>query len=129
MLRLVPNELREASYALGVPKWKTIVKVVIPTAIAGIVTGITLSVARVIGETAPLLLVAGLAQDINTNPFEGRMTTLPVMAYYGYQTPGVPPEAGYERGWAAALTLVLIVAILFSIARIVAKVLQPKGLR
>ena len=129
MLRLVPNELREASYALGVPKWKTIVKIVIPTAIAGILTGVTLAIARVIGETAPLLLVAGLAQDPNTNPLEGRMTTLPVMAYYGYQTPGYPPEAGYDRGWAAALVLVLIVALLFLLARLLAKALQPKGLR
>lgn len=129
MLRLVPNELREASYALGVAKWRTIVKVVIPTAVAGIITGVTLAIARVIGETAPLLLVAGLAQDVNLNPFEGRMTTLPVMAYYGYQTPGFPPEFGYERGWTAALVLVIIVAVLFTIARIVAKVLQPKGLR
>ena len=129
MLRLVPNELREASYALGVPKWKTIVKVVIPTAIAGIITGVTLAIARVIGETAPLLLVAGLAQDTNLNPFEGRMTTLPVMAYYGYQQPGFPPEPGYERAWTAALVLVLIVVFLFTVARILARVLQPKGLR
>ncbi len=129
MLRLVPNELREASYALGVTKWRTIVKVVIPTAIAGILTGITLAIARVIGETAPLLLVAGLAQETNWNPLEGRMTTLPIMAYYGYQTPGFPPEAGYERGWTAALVLVIIVAILFTLARILANVLKPKGLR
>ncbi len=129
MLRLVPNELREASFALGVPKWKTIIRIVIPTAIAGIVTGVTLAIARVIGETAPLLLVAGLAQDLNTNPLEGRMTTLPVMAYYGYQTPGYPPEAGYDRGWTAALVLVLIVALLFLLARLLAKALQPKGLR
>ncbi len=129
MLRLVPNELREASAALGVPKWRTIVKVVLPTAIAGLLTGVTLAIARVIGETAPLLITAGLAQDTNLNPFEGRMTTLPVMAYYGYAAPGYPPEAGYDRGWTAALVLVLIVVTLFAIARILTKVLQPKGLR
>ena len=56
MLRIVPNELREASYALGVPKWRTIVKVVLPTALAGIVTGVMLAIARIIGETAPLLI-------------------------------------------------------------------------
>ena len=128
MLRLVPNELREASFALGVSKWRTIVRVVIPTAIAGILTGVTLAIARVIGETAPLLIVAGLAQDTNYNPFTGRMTSLPVMAYYGYQTPGLPPEAGYDRGWAAALTLVIIVATLFFIARVISAVLKPKGL-
>ncbi|MFP3906121.1 MAG: phosphate ABC transporter permease PstA [Acidimicrobiales bacterium] len=129
MLRLVPNELREASYALGVPKWRTITKVVLPTAVAGILTGVTLAVARVIGETAPLLLVAGLAQDTNLDPFEGRMTTLPVMAYYGYAAPGFPPEPGYDRGWTAALVLVLIVVFLFTTARVLAKILQPKGLR
>lgn len=129
MLRLVPNELREASYALGVPKWKTIVKVVIPTAIAGILTGITLAIARVIGETAPLLVTVGLAQSTNYNPLDGRMTTLPVYTYYQYVQPGIPTEAGQDRAWAAALALVLIVAILFTTARVLATVLKPKGLR
>jgi phosphate transport system permease protein len=127
MLRLVPNELREASYALGVPKWKTIVKVVLPTAIAGILTGVTLAIARVIGETAPLLVTAGVAQDTNLNPFSGRMTTLPVYTYNSYKFPTLPPEASVDRAWAAALTLVVIVAILFAIARILAAVLKPKG--
>ncbi len=129
MLRLVPNELREASYALGVPKWKTIVKVVIPTAIAGIITGIVLAIARVIGETAPLLVTAGLAQGVNWNPFDGRMTTLPVFTYYQYVQPGLPPEAGQERAWTGALVLILIVMILFSLARVLSTVLKPKGLR
>jgi phosphate transport system permease protein len=129
MLRLVPNELREASYALGVPKWKTIVKVVIPTAIAGILTGVTLAIARVIGETAPLLVTAGIAQDTNLNPFSGRMTTLPVYTYSSYKFPTLPPQASIDRAWSAALTLVLIVALLFAIARILAAVLKPKGLR
>lgn len=127
MLRLVPNELREASYALGVPKWKTIVRVVIPTAIAGILTGVTLAVARVIGETAPLLVTAGVAQDTNLNPFSGRMTTLPVYTYNSYKFPTLPPEASIARAWTAALTLVVIVAILFAIARILAAVLKPQG--
>ncbi len=129
MLKLVPMELREASYALGVPKWKTIVRVVMPTAVAGILTGITLAIARVIGETAPLLVAAGIAQDANYNPFSGRMTTLPVQAYYGYQTPGLPAEAGYDRAWTAALALIIIVVFLFALARVIATVFQPKGLR
>ena len=129
MLRLVPNELREASYALGVPKWKTILKVVLPTAIAGILTGIVLAVARVIGETAPLLVTAGLAQGVNWNPFDGRVTTLPVFTYYQYVQPGVPPEVGQDRSWAAALTLVIIVGILFTLARILSTILKPKGLK
>ncbi|HYN33569.1 MAG TPA: phosphate ABC transporter permease PstA [Ilumatobacteraceae bacterium] len=129
MLRLVPNELREASYALGVPKWKTIVKVVLPTSIAGIITGVVLAIARVIGETAPLLVTAGLAQGVNWNPFDGRMTTLPVFTYYQYVQPGVPPSAGQDRAWAAALVLIIIVMVLFTAARILSSVLKPKGLR
>jgi phosphate transport system permease protein len=129
MLRLVPNELREASYALGVPKWKTIVKVVLPTAIAGIITGVVLAIARVIGETAPLLVTVGLAQGVNWNPFDGRMTTLPVYTYYQYIQPGIPPEAGQDRAWAAALVLIIIVMALFTAARILSSVLKPKGLR
>ena len=129
MLRLVPNELREAAYALGVPKWKTIVKVVLPTAVAGLITGIVLAIARVIGETAPLLLTAGLAQGVNWNPFDGRMTTLPVFTYYQYVQPGIPPEAGQDRAWTAALVLIIIVLVLFTLARILSSALKPKGLR
>jgi phosphate transport system permease protein len=129
MLRLVPSDLREAAYALGVPKWKTILKIVIPTAMAGILTGITLAIARVIGETAPLLIACGVAQDTNLNPFSGRMTTLPVMSYYGYVAPGFPPEPGYDRGWSAALVLIILVLVLFTLARLLAKIFQPKGLR
>ena len=129
MLRLVPDELREAAYALGVPKWKVIVKIVLPTAIAGLITGVVLAIARVIGETAPLLVTVGLAQGVNWNPFDGRMTTLPVFTYYQYVQPGLPPEAGQDRSWAAALTLVLIVMVLFSIARILSTALKPKGLK
>ncbi len=129
MLRLVPDELREASLALGVPKWKTIVKIVIPTAIAGILTGVTLAIARVIGETAPLLVTAGLAQDTNLNPFSDRMATLPVYTYQLYKFPTLPPQASIDRAWAAALTLVVIVGILFTIARVMATILKPKGLR
>jgi phosphate transport system permease protein len=129
MLRLVPNELREASYALGVPKWKTIAKVVLPTAIAGILTGIVLAIARVIGETAPLLVTAGLAQGTNWNPLDGRMTTLPVYTYQAYKFPTLPPQASIDRAWAAALTLVIIVAVLFTSARILSSILRPKGLK
>ncbi len=129
MLRLVPNELREAAYALGVPKWKTVVKVVLPTAIAGIITGVVLAIARVIGETAPLLVTVGLAQGVNWNPLDGRMTTLPVFTYYQYVQPGIPPEAGQDRAWAAALVLIIIVMVLFTVARILSSVLKPKGLR
>ncbi|WP_243073902.1 phosphate ABC transporter permease PstA [Microbacterium sp. SS28] len=126
MLRLVPNELREASYALGVPKWRTIVKVVLPTSIAGITTGIMLSISRVIGETAPLLITAGFTNSMNYDLFSGRMQTLPVFTYTEYANQGIPPEAYTDRAWAAALTLILIVMVLNLVARLVAKVFSPK---
>lgn len=126
MLRLVPNELREASYALGVPKWLTIAKVVLPTSIAGITTGVMLSISRVIGETAPLLLTAGVTTSMNYNLFEGRMMTLPVFAYTQYMNQGIPASAYIDRAWAAALTLIVIVMLLNLIARIIAKVFAPK---
>jgi phosphate transport system permease protein len=126
MLRLVPNELREASYALGVPKWRTIAKVVLPTAIAGITTGVMLSISRVIGETAPLLLTAGVTASMNYNLFEGRMMTLPVFAYTQYMNQGIPAQAYIDRAWGAALVLIIIVMLLNLIARLVAKVFAPK---
>lgn len=126
MLRLVPNELREASYALGVPKWKTIVKVVLPTSIAGIVTGVILAIARVIGETAPLLVTAGMFSGLNTNPMEGAMTTLPVFAYYEYTQPGSPAQPYIDRAFASALTLMIIVMVLNGVGRFVAFKFAPK---
>jgi phosphate transport system permease protein len=126
MLKIVPNELREAAYALGTPKWRTIVKVVIPTAIAGIASGITLAIARVIGETAPLLIVVGLTTGVNFNPFDGRMATLPVFAYVSYASPGVPREPYLDRAWTAALVLILIVLVLNLVARLVARLFAPK---
>jgi phosphate transport system permease protein len=126
MLKIVPNELREAAFALGVPKWRTILKVVIPTSIAGIASGITLSIARVIGETAPLLVAVGLTTAVNFNPFDGRMATLPVFSYLSYATPGVPREPYLERAWTAALVLIIIVMVLNLLARLIARVFAPK---
>ena len=126
MLKIVPNELREASYALGVPKWRTILKVVIPTAIAGIASGITLAIARVIGETAPLLIAVGITTGLNWNPFDGRMATLPVFSYYSYVAPGVPREPSLDRAWTAALILILFVMILNIAARLIARLFAPK---
>jgi phosphate transport system permease protein len=119
VLKIVPNHLREASYALGTPKWRTIVKVVLPTAFAGLVTGVMIAVARIVGETAPLLVTTGIVDSINTNPFEGRMQNLAVYAYSEYRTPGVMKQASYDRAWAAALTLIAIVMVLNLVARFV----------
>jgi phosphate transport system permease protein len=126
VLKLVPNELREASYALGVPKWRTIVKVVLPTALAGLGTAVTLAIARVIGETAPLLITVGITNATNTNPFDGRMATLPVYAYYQLTQPGVPPQNGIDRAWTAALVLIAIVLVLNLIARLISHFFAPK---
>ena len=126
ILRLVPNELREASYALGVPKWLTILKVVIPTAIAGIATGVMLSIARVIGETAPLLIAAGFSNNFNFDLTEGRMQSLPVYVYYSYISQGTDFQPYIDRAWAGALTLIAIVMILNLAARLVARIFAPK---
>jgi phosphate transport system permease protein len=129
MLKLVPNELREAAFALGVPKWLTIVKVVLRTAAAGIVTGVTLAIARVIGETAPLLLTAGYTNSLNYDLFDGRMQTLPVYVFRSYSQGLVPKgitDINYQRAWAAALTLIIIVMLLNIIARLISRFFAPK---
>lgn len=128
MIRLVPNELREASYALGVPKWRTILKVVLPTAIAGISTGIVLAISRVIGESAPLLIAAGFTLFMNYNPFQGPMMSLPVFVYRSYtQQVGAGAENMLNLAWAGALSLLLIVMLLNLIARAIAYFFAPKG--
>ena len=127
MLKIVPNELREASYALGVPKWLTVVKVVIPTALAGIATGVIISIARVIGETAPLLLAAGFTTSMNYNPFAEKMMTLPVFVFTSYANQGTDVQSYIDRAWAGALTLMIIVMLLNLIARIISKLFSPKG--
>ncbi|MCR6711800.1 MAG: phosphate ABC transporter permease PstA [Demequina sp.] len=135
MLRLVPNELREASYALGVPKWLTVLKVVLRTAIAGLATGVTLAIARVIGETAPLLVAVGFADSMNLNLFDGRMMTLPVYIVSEWRKGDAVcndpsavciPEITEYRAWAAALVLILIVMTLNLIARLISRIFAPK---
>jgi phosphate transport system permease protein len=126
MLRIVPMDLREASYALGVPKWKTIVRIVIPTALSGIVTGVMLALARVMGETAPLLILVGYAAAINFDMFGGFMGSLPGMMYDQISAGAGANPIPTDRLWGAALTLVLLIAILNIAARLVAKVFSPK---
>ncbi|MET9506138.1 phosphate ABC transporter permease PstA [Streptomyces sp. NPDC006259] len=125
MLKLVPNELREASLALGVPKWRTILKVVVPTSIGGIITGVMLAVARIAGETAPVLLLVFGNPFINSNPFEGAQASLPLYIYQQYsQSAG--SQAAYDRAWAASLTLIAFVMILNLVARGIARWKAPK---
>lgn len=128
MLKLVPDDLREASYALGVPRWRTIVKVVLPTSVAGIVTGVTLAIARVAGETAPLLLILGTARTANWNPFDGPVQTLPVFIFQSLsQTAHFKyGEIWTDRVWGAALVLILIVMALNLMARFIGKTFAPK---
>ncbi len=123
MLKIVPDELREASYALGIPKWKTITKIVIPTALSGILTGIMLALARVMGETAPVLVLAAYAPFINFNMFEGPMASLPLMMVNERNN---PTQAGFDRIWGAAITLVLIITLFNLLATVISRALAPK---
>jgi phosphate transport system permease protein len=119
VLKIVPNHLREAAYALGTPKWKVIARIVLPTAFAGLITGVMIAIARIVGETAPLLVTTGVVDSMNTDPFNGRMQNLAVYAYNEYRSPGVMKQASYDKAWAAALTLIAIVMILNVAARLV----------
>ena len=129
MLRLVPHDLREASYALGVSKHRTIRKIVLPTAMSGIVSGVMIGIARVVGETAPLLLVAGFTDSMNTNLVSERMTTLPVFIYSQWANKGVDAAAYDARAWTAALVLIAFVLGLNLVSRLVARAFSPKGAR
>ena len=126
MLQTIPMDLREASYALGAPKWKTITAIVIPTALSGIITGILLALARVMGETAPLLILVGYSQAMNFDMFHGFMGSLPGMMYdqtsAGAGTNTIPTE----RLWGAALTLIIVIAILNVTARLAARFFAPQ---
>jgi phosphate transport system permease protein len=131
MLKLVPNELREASYALGVPKWKTIIHIVLPTAMSGIVTGVVLGIARVAGETAPLLILVGYSPDKNANLFSGPQASLPGLIKDQFSNLGsttilqggkrITVHYAADRMWGAALTLILLVMILNLTARVIAR--------
>ncbi|AOR33492.1 phosphate ABC transporter, permease protein PstA [Streptomyces fodineus] len=125
MLKLVPNELREASLALGVPKWRTILKVVLPTSIGGITTGVMLAIARIAGETAPVLLLVFGNPFINNDPFEGAQASLPLFIFQQYQQ-SAGASAAYDRAWAASLTLIAFVMILNLVARGIARWKAPK---
>jgi phosphate transport system permease protein len=116
MLRLVPDHLREASYALGATKARVTLTVVLPSAVSGIVSGALLAIARAAGETAPLLFTIGAVESTNSNLFSGATTALPSQIFSNALSPYVGAE---ERAWGAALTLIVIAFILLVVARLV----------
>jgi phosphate transport system permease protein len=116
MLRLVPTDLREASYALGASKSRTVLTVVLPAAAAGITSGCLLAIARAAGETAPLLFTVGLVYKSNLSLFHGPNTTLSLQIFSNAQVVGAAPQ---QRAWGAALTLIMLVLILTVLARVV----------
>ncbi|MER6760785.1 MULTISPECIES: phosphate ABC transporter permease PstA [Amycolatopsis] len=127
MLRIVPDDLREASYALGVPKWKTIMKIVLPTALSGILGGIMMALARVMGETAPLLVLVGYTSYVNWNIFSGEQASLPLVMNNERATNSMDPgSVGFDRIWGAALTLVLIIAVINLLATVLSRIVAPK---
>jgi phosphate transport system permease protein len=116
MLKLVPNSLREGSYALGATKARVTLTVVLPAALGGIVSGVLLAIARAAGETAPLLFTILTVTAANPNVFSGANTSLPSQIFVNASSPYVGAQA---RGWGAALTLIAIAFILMIAARIV----------
>jgi phosphate transport system permease protein len=115
VLRLVAGNLKEASYALGTSQWRTVWHVTLPTARAGLATAVILGAARAIGETSPVLLTAGFNTNLNTNAFSGPMVSLPLEVYQDVAT---PQHTSIERGFGTATLLLVLVVVLFTIARI-----------
>ena len=115
VLLLVPNQLREAAYALGAPRWKTVFRIVLPTALPGIVTGVLLAVARAAGETAPLLFTAAVVNATTVN-LSDRMNSLPALIF---QNVGQAQDRLVTIAWGAALTLVTMILVLTLLARLI----------
>jgi phosphate transport system permease protein len=126
MLLIVPVELREASYALGVPTWRTITKIVLPAGMSGIITGILLALARVMGETAPLLILVGYSQAMNFDMLGGFMGSLPGMMYDQTLAGAGAAPIPTSRLWGAALTLIVLIALINLVARVVSKFFGPE---
>ncbi len=117
MLRLVPDELRQASLSLGARKWRTITSVVLPASISGITSGALLAIARAAGETAAVLLVIGGTLRVNWDPYPDGNTSLPMQIYNNAREPFLPAQ---DRAWGAALTLIVIVLVTTLIGRMIA---------
>jgi phosphate transport system permease protein len=115
VLNLVPNELREAGLALGATQWRTVMNIVVPAARSGLITAVILGIARIAGETAPLLFTLGTTDKVNWNPFVGGQNALPYYVWSGLRD---GTEGGLHRAWSAILVLLVLVLALFTTARI-----------
>ncbi len=124
VLLLIPNDLREAGLALGATQWRTVAMVVVPAVKSGLVTAIILGIARVIGETAPILLVSGGGEATNFNPVSGPMGSIPYYVWKSFQLGGT--EESSQRTWAGLLVLILWVLFLFTIARYISSRSQKR---
>lgn len=124
VLKLIPTDLREAGLALGATQWRTVAMIVIPAARSGLVTAIILGIARIAGETAPLLLTIGGADALNLNPFSGNNSALP---YYVWKNYGLGNELSIQRAWLGVFVLMIVVFIFFSLARYFGATKDRKG--
>ena len=115
VLKLIPNDLREAGLAMGATQWRTVAMIVIPAAKSGLVTAVILGIARVAGETAPLLLTIGGADTLNLNPFSGNISALP---FYIWKNLSLGSEIAIQRAWLGVFVLIVIVFIFFTLARV-----------
>jgi phosphate transport system permease protein len=115
VLKLIPNDLREAGLAMGATQWRTVAMIVIPAAKSGLVTAVILGIARVAGETAPLLLTIGGADGLNLNPFSGNNSALP---YYIWKNLGLGSEIAVQRAWLGVFILIVVVFMFFTLARV-----------
>ena len=115
VLKLIPNDLREAGLALGATQWRTVAMIVLPAARSGLITAVILGVARVAGETAPLLLTIGGADAINMNPFHGNSSALP---YYVWKSFALGTDSSIARAWTGILILMILVMTFFTLARV-----------
>ena len=115
VLKLIPNDLREAGLAMGATQWRTVAMIIIPAARSGLVTAVILGIARVAGETAPLLLSVGGADGLNLNPFSGNNSALP---YYIWKNLGLGSEIAVQRAWLGVFILIVVVFIFFTLARV-----------
>ena len=130
VLRLVPGSLKEASYAMGAPQWRTVWHVILPTARSGLTTAVLLATARGIGETSPVLITAGFGSNLNLNPLSGPMVSLPLITFVFSNSPA---KTMIARGFGAAAVLLALVLVLFALARVFggrqAGELSPRGQR